>query len=177
MRFNFYLYSLFHSQGKLFINVILVCELKNTLQLSWSLNSTPRHGEYDDLLAYWKNSSGFLCISSYFYSSFCQKIFTSDSLYHHIFPPSYDGRPSSQDSPSGSHWLDSTVLSDRAGLILTENFARLSISPVHESDKGLYKCRVDFRKQATKTTRVKLEVIGQYLLNSFISTFSSILLK
>jgi len=82
-------------------------------------------------------------------------------LIHRTTRRSYDGRPGSPDTASGSHWLDSTVLSDRAGLILSETTAKLSISPVSEKDKGLYKCRVDFRKQATKTTRVKLEVIGE----------------
>ncbi|KAA0202412.1 hypothetical protein HAZT_HAZT011037 [Hyalella azteca] len=89
----------------------------------------------------------------------------------HLTTPvySYDGRPGSTTSGSrsqkgsvtGSHWLDASVLSDRAGLILTDTTARLSISSVKLTDAGFYKCRVDFRRQATKTTRMALEVIGK----------------
>lgn len=85
-----------------------------------------------------------------------------------LHPDSYDGRPGSPSSMAsdkrGSHWLDTSVLSDRAGLILTDTSARLSISPVHMSDAGLYKCRVDFRRQPTKTTRIVLQVISECLI-------------
>lgn len=37
----------------------------------------------------------------------------------------------------------------------------LKIRNLREGDQGLYTCRVDFRHQPTKTTRVGLTVVGQ----------------
>ncbi|XP_071523294.1 protein turtle homolog B-like isoform X2 [Panulirus ornatus] len=67
----------------------------------------------------------------------------------------YDLRPGA----GGSHWVDETVLGTRATLDVTGNPARLRLTDVRPSDAGHYKCRVDFRYQPTKTTRVNLQVI------------------
>ncbi|KAK7025960.1 hypothetical protein SK128_022746, partial [Halocaridina rubra] len=58
-----------------------------------------------------------------------------------------------------SHWIDDSVLGSRASLDVNVIPAELKIIDIRESDAGLYKCRVDFRRQPTKTTRVSLSVI------------------
>lgn len=73
-------------------------------------------------------------------------------------PPSnsYDMRPGAL----GAHWVDETVLGTRASLDVASSPARLRLTDIKAADAGLYKCRVDFRRQPTKTTRVSLAVIG-----------------
>ncbi|XP_042888534.1 nephrin-like [Penaeus japonicus] len=68
---------------------------------------------------------------------------------------SYDMRPGAQ----GAHWVDETVLGTRASLDVASSPARLRLTDIKAADAGLYKCRVDFRRQPTKTTRVSLAVI------------------
>lgn len=65
-------------------------------------------------------------------------------------------RPGAQ----GAHWVDETVLGTRASLDVASSPARLRLTDIKAADAGLYKCRVDFRRQPTKTTRVSLAVIG-----------------
>nr|XP_045612714.1 uncharacterized protein LOC123767187 [Procambarus clarkii] len=67
----------------------------------------------------------------------------------------YDLRPGT----GGSHWVDETVLGTRARLDVSASPARLVLSDVRVSDAGRYKCRVDFRYEPTKTTRVNLDVV------------------
>ncbi|KAK7073996.1 hypothetical protein SK128_004911 [Halocaridina rubra] len=67
----------------------------------------------------------------------------------------YDMRPGA----GRSHWMDDSVLGSRALLDVTVTPAELLITDVKASDAGLYKCRVDFRRQPTKTTRVSLSVL------------------
>ncbi|ROT85661.1 putative hemicentin-1-like [Penaeus vannamei] len=68
---------------------------------------------------------------------------------------SYDMRPGAL----GAHWVDETVLGTRASLDVASSPARLRLTDIKAADAGLYKCRVDFRRQPTKTTRVSLAVI------------------
>ncbi|KAK8394372.1 hypothetical protein O3P69_006518 [Scylla paramamosain] len=67
----------------------------------------------------------------------------------------YDLRPGT----GGNHWVDETVLGTRATLDVSASPARLLLRDVHARDSGYYRCRVDFRYQPTKTTRVSLYVI------------------
>ncbi|XP_050693474.1 nephrin-like [Eriocheir sinensis] len=67
----------------------------------------------------------------------------------------YDLRPGA----GGNHWVDETVLGTRATLDVSASPARLLLRDVKARDSGYYRCRVDFRYQPTKTTRVSLHVI------------------
>ncbi|XP_066978327.1 neural cell adhesion molecule 1-like isoform X2 [Macrobrachium rosenbergii] len=77
----------------------------------------------------------------------------NDNLTTPIY--SYDMRPGA----GRTHWVDETVLGSRATLDVDVTPAKLVVSDIRASDAGLYKCRVDFRRQPTKTTRVNLSVI------------------
>ncbi|XP_068232123.1 cell adhesion molecule 2-like [Palaemon carinicauda] len=57
------------------------------------------------------------------------------------------------------HWSDIKVLGSRATLEVTTSPALLRLTSVRDGDQGLYKCRVDFKLQPTKTTRVNLTVV------------------
>ncbi|XP_068217398.1 nephrin-like isoform X2 [Palaemon carinicauda] len=59
-----------------------------------------------------------------------------------------------------SHWFDEDKLGMRAVLDVTASSAHLRLTSLHMSDQGFYKCRVDFKLQPTKTTRVSLNVVG-----------------
>ncbi|XP_050738586.1 hemicentin-1-like [Eriocheir sinensis] len=56
------------------------------------------------------------------------------------------------------HWVD-PELGSRANLEVESSPALLRVSRLHLADSGLYKCRVDFKLQPTKTTRVNLTVV------------------
>ena len=58
-------------------------------------------------------------------------------------------------------WWDKGRLSSRAGLHVGASLALLRLVPLTDSDQGLYTCRVDFKNQPTKTTRVNLTLIGE----------------
>ena len=67
--------------------------------------------------------------------------------------------------------MDETVLGDRARLNISHNPAQLHLKPVFAEDAGFYKCRVDFSRHPTKTTRVHLHVIGNYSNLFFINNY------
>ncbi|XP_063887352.1 hemicentin-2-like [Scylla paramamosain] len=56
-------------------------------------------------------------------------------------------------------WWDKTRLGSRAALQVGASLALLRLAPLTDADQGLYTCRVDFRSQPTKTTRVNLTLI------------------
>ncbi|KAF2363677.1 CD80-like immunoglobulin C2-set [Trinorchestia longiramus] len=68
----------------------------------------------------------------------------------------YDDRSGS--SRRTSHWSAEDALGSRASLEVLSLPAQLVIKALREEDAGLYHCRVDFRRQPTKTTRVILSV-------------------
>ena len=59
------------------------------------------------------------------------------------------------------HWTDSTMLNGRAHLRATSDKVRLVLDPVRNSDEGVYKCRVDFKKSPTRNSRTHLTVISE----------------
>ncbi|KAK3860145.1 hypothetical protein Pcinc_033786 [Petrolisthes cinctipes] len=67
----------------------------------------------------------------------------------------YDLRPGAV----RKRWEDETVLGSRSVLDVSQSPAHLNLKDVKASDAGRYRCRVDFRTQPTKTTRVELRVI------------------
>ncbi|XP_049827750.1 nephrin-like [Schistocerca gregaria] len=73
----------------------------------------------------------------------------------HIY--SYDAR----DRPmqAGAHWRDMALVGDRVFFRTATSPPELAIGEVRESDKGLYRCRVDFRESPSRTTRIRLEVV------------------
>ncbi|XP_076033061.1 uncharacterized protein LOC143020517 [Oratosquilla oratoria] len=80
-----------------------------------------------------------------------------DSITTPIY--SYDDRHISGIHGGSGHWFDEKVLGDRARLTMGMNPVLLSLRPVGVEDEGMYRCRVDFRLQPTKTTRVSLSVV------------------
>ncbi|CAL4120152.1 unnamed protein product, partial [Meganyctiphanes norvegica] len=69
----------------------------------------------------------------------------------------YDNREGPDDS--SRHWVDETALGVDVQFDVSHKPALLRLGSVRAKDQGFYKCRVDFSKQATKTTRVRLTVI------------------
>ena len=72
------------------------------------------------------------------------------------------------------HWTDSTMLNGRAHLRATSDKVRLILEPVRNSDEGVYKCRVDFKKSPTRNSRTHLTVVSKSLFisncfNCFVS--------
>ncbi|XP_049786326.1 synaptogenesis protein syg-2-like [Schistocerca cancellata] len=73
----------------------------------------------------------------------------------HIY--SYDAR----DRPmqAGAHWRDMALVGDRVFFRTATSPPELAIGEVRESDRGLYRCRVDFRESPSRTTRIRLDVV------------------
>jgi hypothetical protein len=62
----------------------------------------------------------------------------------------------------GRHWNDGVNLGARARFEsngIPEPV--LWIEDLREEDRGIYRCRVDFRQAPTRNTRINLEVIGK----------------
>ncbi|XP_075223837.1 nephrin-like [Lycorma delicatula] len=66
----------------------------------------------------------------------------------------YDTRKSTP-----THWAEPSSLHDRAEFLVKETPAVLRLQNVKESDKGVYRCRVDFKKSPTRNIKVNLFII------------------
>ena len=81
-----------------------------------------------------------------------------------VFKYTAGGNQKSSVTKSGKNiWSDKTVLQDRAILDVSSDPARLTVKDIRESDAGVYRCRVDFFRQPTKTTWVTLIVVGKMI--------------
>ncbi|KAF2352696.1 CD80-like immunoglobulin C2-set [Trinorchestia longiramus] len=70
---------------------------------------------------------------------------------------SVDGR--SSPLSMADHWQDPTTLGVRAKFSLDLNPPGLIINPVHLSDQGLYRCRVDFRSSRSWNKIIRLSIV------------------
>ncbi|KAI9551455.1 hypothetical protein GHT06_021788 [Daphnia sinensis] len=83
----------------------------------------------------------------------------SPSIYTYDARDKYASRP--------RHWSDDNVLGKRAffsTVVLQNNYSSsgcLMIDNVRESDAGLYRCRVDFKRSPTRNSRVNLTVVDE----------------
>ena len=66
------------------------------------------------------------------------------------------------------HWADPERLESRASLEVASSPALLRVSRLRLDDQGLYTCRVDFKLQPTKTTRVNLTVVGMLCMFVYV---------
>ena len=83
---------------------------------------------------------------------------------------------------SGRHWRDNRTVGDRAYFKFFETGMRsetgapviqsyLHIEDLRIEDRGVFRCRVDFREAPTRNTRIKLGLIGKIGKKPFISIF------
>lgn len=94
------------------------------------------------------------------------------SFFLFFFPlfPSFDARGTSLHE--AKHWWDTETLGDKAYFHYNTNPPALRIRNVHEAEAGLYKCRVDFKKNPTKNSRINLKVLGKYVMDGGEKSFS-----
>lgn len=83
------------------------------------------------------------------------------TLFHICTFYSYDSRDKS--SKEASHWSDDRTVGGRVSFELGSGKypARLTLQAVKDSDGGLYRCRVDFKKSPTRNQNVNLTVLRE----------------
>ena len=62
------------------------------------------------------------------------------------------------------HWSDSHTLDKRALFEMGSSPGLLVVEKIAVKDRGVYRCRVDFKIQPTTISRVDLRVNSKYLL-------------
>ncbi|XP_049813619.1 uncharacterized protein LOC126260337 [Schistocerca nitens] len=65
-------------------------------------------------------------------------------------------------APVESHWKHPQLVADRGLFSTMESPAELTLSRLQESDEAVYRCRVDFRLSASRNSRVRLTVVGEF---------------
>ena len=74
-----------------------------------------------------------------------------------MFGFSYDMRMKNREKVS--QWMDD-YLKNRAYFQTASLPATLNINQVQEEDEGEYRCRVDFKQNPTRNSRIQLSIIG-----------------
>ena len=98
--------------------------------------------------------------------------YTASKYIHSKFLYSYDLR--GRGPENARHWSDDHVLgTSRAKFFMAKTNIKktkepllsvLKIRGIRDRDRGLYRCRVDFKAAPTRNTRANLTVIGKYYL-------------
>lgn len=95
------------------------------------------------------------------------------SFMIHVYFDRYDARDKYASRPR--HWSDDNVLGKRAffSTVVLQNSSSgcLMIDNVRESDAGLYRCRVDFKRSPTRNSRVNLTVVGKLIFHLIVFIF------
>lgn len=86
------------------------------------------------------------------------KMCITDVLLFHIVA-SVDAR--GKYIKDAQHFTDTPMLNGRAHLRTSSDKVRLIMETVSNSDEGVYKCRVDFKKSPTRNSRIHLSVISE----------------
>ena len=79
-----------------------------------------------------------------------------------IDPTRYDVRGKAH--AEARHWSDDSTLAGRAFFRGDQRPARLVLDNIRETDRALYKCRVDYDRAPTKIFNVALDIIGESTL-------------
>lgn len=82
---------------------------------------------------------------------------TTKLFFFHFY--SLDTRDRSLEQ--AERWSSDAAFSSRAYFITEKSVAELGIERIYESDAGIYRCRVDFKRAQTRNSKVNLTVIGE----------------
>lgn len=119
-----------------------------------------------------KGSYNFQIASVYIYTTTCVRLYSLFSLFSYdtragqvtTQGPDARGQTAQMSPQSGAkHWKDKN-LKERAFFRTMTEPSTLKIDEIAEIDEGEYRCRIDYLRSPTKNLRVKLTVIGKFIL-------------